>query len=108
MNGFPKVRKTTDDLTWWFIEAFASPEEAAVVKRMLDAVPEFFFNLAALGGGPVNMDWNFINQLRNHLRERAMPPPYQVATNSTKSEASKKAGKLVRRLTQAEEWLKKF
>ena len=99
-----KVRKTADDLGWWFIEEFADPAVAEAVKRILDSVPQFFFNLAALQGDPVVMNWKFINGLRNHLRAAAWPPPYEVAVNSTRSEASQKAGKLIHRLMTAGQW----
>lgn len=99
-----RVRKTADDLGWWFVEEFADPQVAAAVKRVLDSVPQFFFNLVALSGKPVVMDWKFINGLRNHLRAAAWPPPYEVAVGSTASEASMKAADLVRRLTTAEQW----
>lgn len=99
-----RIRKPSDDLTWWFIEEFADPEVAQAVKRILDSVPLFFAKVASLGGGPVTLDWNFINQLRNHLKVAAWPPPYEIAVNSTKSEASRKAGQLIRRLMTAEEW----
>jgi len=102
-----KVRKTADDLGWWFVEEFASPEVAQAVKRVLDALPNFFFNLAALQNAPVAMNWKFINGLRNHLRAAAWPPPYEIAIGSTKSEASQKAGQLVRRLTLGKEWQQK-
>ena len=103
-----EVRNTSDDLGWWFVEAFADPAVALAVKKVLDSVPQFFFNLAALQSEPVRMDWNFINQLRNHLRTAAWPPPYEVAVNSTKSEASAKAGKLIRRLTLGREWQQNY
>ena len=102
-----KVRKTSDDLSWWFVEEFASPEVAQAVKRILDSVPSFYFKIASLSKSPLRVDWNYINQLRNHLRTAAWPPPYDVATGSTKSEASQRAGQLISRLTSRREWQKK-
>ena len=111
LGGAPysgKVRRTADDVTWWFVEAFEDPAVAAAVKRILDSVPDFFFKLASLSKGPVHMDWNLVNKLRDHLRVAAFPPAYEIATNSTKNDASERAARLLRRLTTAEEWQTTF
>lgn len=105
-----RIRNVSDDITWWFVEAFAEPEVVRAVKSILDSVPGFFFKLARLSSEPARIDWNLVNQLRSHLKVAAWEgqSAYQIATSSVRSEASRKAAALVRRLTTEEEWQQKF
>jgi hypothetical protein len=95
-----------NDMAWWFLAAFA-PGDMRVARKMLNAVPQFFGDLARLGSlmgkDPVVLDWNLINQLRHRLVRGLWPTAYQLATSVTEGPASR-ASELIRRLTTAEQW----
>ncbi len=99
-----------DDLSWWFIEAFA-PEDYPMAQKVFNAVPPFFFDLAKLEyvatGKPGRVDWNLIYYLRRRLLQAVWPSAYQVATGATKGPALR-ASKLISQLQTEEQWRQKF
>jgi hypothetical protein len=91
-----------DDLSWWFVAAFA-PADLPLAKRIFNAVPGFFFDLAKLGESPSWIDWNLIHHLRRRLLHQMWPTAYEIAVGATEGQAGR-ASRMLKKLTTQEQW----
>lgn len=104
--GNPMVRMD-DDLSWWFVAAFA-PDDFPLARRIFNSVPAFFFDLAKLAGGAANLDWNLIYHLRRRLLREMWPTAYSVATRATGDSQAARAAAMIRGMMTEAQWRKNF
>ena len=104
--GLPK--REVEDLSWWFIQRFA-PKEYPMARRVFNAVPTFFFDLARMGARmgkpPQPVDWNGVFYLRRHLLKQMWPSAYAIATHAAGHDGNfAKASEAVLRTQKREDW----